>query len=89
MTNIEFNNKYFKLTQEGNRLPIPDESRKAFLQEVKTLCRKYDITLLHEDIGGGFLLVNGYEDDMMIWFMGACDVNNLSWRKRKQEAENS
>ena len=81
MTNMEFNNKFFKLTQEGNRLPIPDESRQAFLQEVKTLCQKYDLTLLHEDIGGGFLLVNGYEDDMMNWFLGASDPNNPPWRE--------
>ena len=74
---------------EGARAPIPDGKLQAFLNAVNNLCVQYDVSIGHEDWGGGFQVVNGYDEKFMLWFMGAWDPNNPPWRKNKSEDRNS
>ena len=34
------------------------DNNQAFLEEVKELCKKYNISIGHEDTEGGFILIN-------------------------------
>ena len=44
---------------------------RAFKNEVKKLCKKYDLSIGHEDTQGGFILKNTYDEQIMKWFMDA------------------
>jgi hypothetical protein len=47
-----------------------------FLKEVKDICKKYNISISHEDYHGGFELEN-YREDFMKWFNDARDNTDL------------
>ena len=66
---------YFEVTEKGVKPPIPEEKVQQFKESVDRLCKEYDITLLHEDVGGGFILQSGYDDVLMKWFNAARDNN--------------
>jgi len=59
----------------GTRAIIPAEKLEKFKDEVNTLCKRYDLSLGHEDVGGAFLIIAGYDDEFMKWFMYARDPN--------------
>lgn len=54
---------------------------KNFLREYKELCKKYNVSLGHEDEYGGFILYE-YDEDMIEWVEAANDDV-----QRKQEDE--
>lgn len=54
---------------------------KNFLREYKELCKKYNVSLGHEDEYGGFILYE-YDEDMIEWVEAASDDV-----QRKQEDE--
>ena len=65
------------ITTRGVRPPIAKSKIEDFKEDVIQLCKKYDVTLYHEDIGGAFCLVSGYDEVIMEWFNGAYDCNRL------------
>ena len=72
---------------KGARPQIPDGKLQEFLSEVDNLCMKYDLVIGHEDWYGGFLVVHGYDEDYMRWFMAARDPNSPHIRVGEPEAE--
>lgn len=54
---------------EGRRT---DEAQ-AFLEEVLEVCKKYRLSLAHEDHQGGFL-VEPYSVTNAMWLLGAKDI---------------
>ena len=73
MTNLEFYNKIEKVTMNGRTISTANITE--FKNAVVELCRIHNVTILHEDIGGGFQVVNGYEEDLIQWFLQAYDPN--------------
>ena len=63
-------------------IPVPEENLQSFKNAVAELCKKHDVTLLHEDWEGGFQVVSGYDKDLIRWFLNAFDPN-----KRKRFAK--
>jgi len=49
---------------------IDKEKGKEFLAEVEKLCRKYNISISHEDQHGAFLLEE-FDEELMSWLKGA------------------
>ena len=52
---------------------------KAFKEEIKELCKKYNLAIGHEDTQGGFVIRNSYDEEFMKWFMDASDEANLPY----------
>ena len=52
----------------------------AFKEEVKELCKKYDLSISHEDTQGAFILINSYDEHFMKWFMDALTKENFPKR---------
>ena len=50
----------------------------AFKEEIKELCKKYNLSIGHEDTHGGFVLKNSYDEKFMQWFMDAFTEEELS-----------
>lgn len=47
-----------------------DEKIKSFLDEIEKLCKKYELSISHEDSGGSFI-VEGYDDYNIEWLRSA------------------
>ena len=43
---------------------------KQFMQELETLCRKYDMSISHEDTHGAFV-IESFSEEYMTWFKSA------------------
>ena len=52
-------------TQECKYIETPEKVKEFFI-ELKTLCLKYNLSISHEDIDGGFIIEN-YSDDNLDW----------------------
>lgn len=57
---------------------IDEEKANEFIEEIEAVCRKFGISISHEDSQGGFKLVP-FDDDYMEWFKDA-SVNG-KWRR--------
>ena len=55
-----------------------------FLKEYEELCKKYNITLAHEDCHGGFILEE-YDENNIEWVKNAIDNVLVSSERRKQK----
>lgn len=55
---------------------IINPNTRRFLQEVTDLCKKYKISISHEDTHGNFILEN-YDEYLMDWFNDAKDITKL------------
>jgi hypothetical protein len=55
---------------------------KNFLREYKELCKKYDVSLGHEDEHGGFILYE-YDEEMIEWVEAASD--GVEDRKKEEK----
>jgi len=51
----------------------------AFKNEIKEVCKKYDIVIGHENTEGGFVLKNAYDEKFMQWFMDAATEDKMSY----------
>ncbi|MBP2637778.1 MAG: hypothetical protein H6Q72_3685 [Firmicutes bacterium] len=51
-------------------MKLSPEKRKAFLGELAAVCKKYDLSLAHEDFQGAFL-IDEYNQKNINWLMGA------------------
>jgi hypothetical protein len=71
------------------------ENINNFFKEYKELCKKYNVSLAHEDVEGGFL-IDEYDEDNIDWVLAASDnverkqkelerINN--WRERAVKAK--
>lgn len=49
---------------------ITPQARAAFLYELEMLCRKYNISLTHEDSQGSFVL-ESFDETKLDWLMSA------------------
>lgn len=58
-----------------------------FLKEYEELCKKYNISLAHEDCHGAFILEE-YNEDNIEWVKYALDKVSISCEKRKQKEKN-
>lgn len=47
-----------------------DEKIKSFLDEIEKLCKKYELSISHED-GGGSFIIEGYDDYNIEWLRSA------------------
>ena len=47
-----------------------DEKIKSFLDEIEKLCKKYELSISHEDCGGSFI-VEEYDDYNIEWLRSA------------------
>jgi hypothetical protein len=54
-----------------------NEKCQAFKEEVLALCKKYGLSIGHEDTQGGFILINSYDEHFMEWFMDAYVADNF------------
>lgn len=54
---------------------------KNFLREYKELCKKYNVSLGHEDEYGGFIL-HEYDEEMIEWVEAA---NDAVERKKEED----
>ena len=41
-----------------------------FLNDIKTICKKHNLSIAHEDYHGGFL-IEEYDEDNIEWLFGA------------------
>jgi hypothetical protein len=55
---------------------MKNPNTEQFLKEVTEICKKYNISISHEDYQGGFELEN-YREDFIKWFNDARDNTNL------------
>ena len=46
------------------------ENINNFFKEYKELCKKYNVSLAHEDVEGGFL-IDEYDEDNIDWVLAA------------------
>ena len=51
-------------------MEITEEKRKEFLEELATVCKKYGLSLAHEDSQGAFL-VELYDESNIQWLLAA------------------
>lgn len=49
---------------------VKNQNIDSFLNELEVLCRKYDISIAHEDTQGGFI-IQRYKHSNMIWLKAA------------------
>ena len=47
-----------------------DEKIKSFIDEIEQICKKYDLSISHEDIGAGFI-IERYDDYNIEWLRDA------------------
>jgi hypothetical protein len=57
---------------------IINPNTRRFLKEVTDLCKKYKISISHEDTHGCFILEN-YDEYLMDWFNDAKDITKLDF----------
>ena len=51
------------------RIDMPKEME-DFLNDIKTICKKHNLSIAHEDYHGGFL-IEEYDEDNIEWLFGA------------------
>ncbi len=49
---------------------VKNQNIDSFLNELETLCRKYDLSIAHEDNQGAFI-IQRYKHSNMIWLKAA------------------
>jgi len=72
-TRIE-RNRFIKLYPCREQV-VEAEVMEEFKKGVDDLCKKYGLSLGHDDLGGSFKIVSGYDPEFMQWFMSASDPN--------------
>lgn len=54
-----------------------------FLNDIEAVCKKHELSIAHEDIGGAFIIAE-YSDTNMRWLREAL-VDNPEWTKANNE----
>ena len=53
----------------GDMCEMPERMEK-FLEDIKMVCQKYNLSISHEDYHGAFL-IEGYDEDNIEWLFDA------------------
>lgn len=48
-----------------------DEKIKSFLDEIEKLCKKYELSISHEDLGYGDFIIEDYDEYNIEWLRSA------------------
>jgi hypothetical protein len=67
-----FNNEYWEQIMDhiiGEYIPMP-QKMKDFYQEIDIVCKKYNLSIFHEDRHGSFM-IEEYKKDNIDWFKNA------------------